>query len=88
MVRLSPLERISKLGVLAGEHELVPQILSTYARFLERAASGKEALLTDLRTDREAARQTSAEGGHFTELMFNLVQKLGGGRRLHRHMLV
>jgi hypothetical protein len=49
---------------------------------------GKDALVERLRGDAEFAKALSKDGGRFTELMFELVQDLGGGRRLHRHMLV
>ncbi len=89
MVRQTPLERLATLPQLAGRPlEAVPKLLATYASYLERADDGKEAMLERLSHDRDFARQISREGGRFTELMFDLVQDLGRGGRLHRHMLV
>jgi len=89
MIELSPLARIQRLEELAGR-ELSPVcgIQSLYAGYLQRSENGRQALVDSLRADREFARQLGEEGGEFTRLMFVLVEELGGGRRLHRHMLV
>lgn len=89
MVRQTPRERLQMLPTLAGRTlDSVPELLETYASYLARADTGKEATLERLREDRDFAREISREGGRFTELMFDLVQDLGRGGRLHRHMLV
>ncbi len=89
MVKLAPLDRIERLPELAKRAlEPVPALLDTYASYLERAGMAKETVLQKLENDPTFAREISNEGGRFTELMFELVQDLGGGRRLHRHMLV
>jgi len=88
MVGLQPLERIAKLPELVDGCGFVPEILSAYGQFLERTEPGKEAFLDQLRSDRAWGREVTMEGSHFTELVFKLVETLGGGRRLHRHMLV
>lgn len=89
MVKQTPLQRLETLPTLAGRKlESVPELLATYASYLARANTEKEATLERLRDDPDFAREISGEGGRFTELMFDLVQDLGQGGRLHRHMLV
>lgn len=89
MVSLTPLERLSGLPGLAGrELPIVEQLLDLYGRYLERNNLGKATLLDKLRSDEEFQVSVSRDGRQFTKLMFDLVQELGGGRPLHRHMLV
>jgi hypothetical protein len=59
-----------------------------YASYLQRTDTSKERLLRQLQDDAEVRAAVSSEGRRFTALMFTLVQELGGGRPLHRHMLV
>lgn len=89
MVGLTPLERLTELPTLAGR-ALAPveELGQIYASYLERSDQGKSAMLEALQRDSALAQQISASGGRFTQLMFELLQDLGGGRRLHRHMLV
>jgi hypothetical protein len=89
MVGLRPLERLSRLPEIAGRSlPALAGLQATYGDYLERMDRGKDALVERLRGDAEFAKALSKDGGRFTELMFELVQDLGGGRRLHRHMLV
>lgn len=89
MVELTPLERLAALEHVAGASlKPVQELRAIYATFLARMDCGKNALVERLRTDAQLAKAFSEEGGRFTELMFELVRHLGGGRRLHRHMLV
>lgn len=89
MVALTPLDRLGALERVARKPlSAVAELQEIYASYLERMDEGKEALVGQLQVDPEFARALSTEGGRFTELMFALVQELGGGRRLHRHMLV
>lgn len=89
MVGLTPIDRLRRLPDLVGhEIKLVDELLSTYRSYLERTGAGKNTLLRQLRHDRSVQGKVSKEGYHFTELMFKLIQELGGGRPLHRHMLV
>jgi hypothetical protein len=93
MVDLRPVDRIQQLGT--GKHQLSEQntekiceLISLYEKYLQRMDLGKKELLEKLKDDETFAKALSKDGGRFTELMFELVQDLGGGRRLHRHMLV
>ncbi len=89
MVELTPLQRLEALETLADRQlSAVRPLLSTYAVYLDRMDLGKHALIETLQVDEKLARALSAEGGQFTKRMFELVEELGGGRRLHRHMLV
>lgn len=89
MIRLTPLERIEALPRLIGrESSLVDQLLSGYGSYLARTDLGKQALLEKLLHDPAVQAEVSEEGQQFTKRMFELVQELGGGRTLHRHMLV
>lgn len=89
MVDLTPLERLGRLPVLAGRKlDVVDQILVVYGSYLDRTKDGKKALMANLQNDRAVQVEASREGRRFTRLMFQLVQELGGGRPLHRHMLV
>ncbi|MBV1856872.1 MAG: hypothetical protein KUG77_00575 [Nannocystaceae bacterium] len=89
MVALTPLGRLGTLEAVAGQPlSAVVELQEIYASYLERMDAGKEALVEGLEVDPDLGRELSREGGRFTELMFALVQELGGGRRLHRHMLV
>lgn len=89
MVGLTPLERLGRLSALAGrEMGRVDRLLKVYRSYLERTHAGKQALLVRLREDRAVHEALSREGHEFTRTMFELVQELGEGRPLHRHMLV
>lgn len=89
MVGLTPLERLGRLSALAGrEMGRVDRLLKVYRSYLERTHAGKQALLGRLREDRAVHEALSREGHEFTRTMFELVQELGEGRPLHRHMLV
>jgi hypothetical protein len=89
MIRLSPVERLRRLPELVGRDlELVDQLLSVYRSYLERTNVAKPQLLHQLQHDADVQHKVPSEGGQFTQLMFKLVQELGGGRPLHRTMLV
>ncbi|MEX1364202.1 MAG: hypothetical protein AB1Z98_13835 [Nannocystaceae bacterium] len=89
MVRLTPIDRIRELPRLVDrELGLVDELLTEYGSFLERTAQGKGELLEQLRRERAVQIEVSQAGDRFTKLMFELVSELGGGRPLHRHMLV
>lgn len=89
MVGRTPLQRLRNLSDVAGRDvPFVDEMLDLYRIYLERTEEGKEAMVVRLREDQPFQRQVSRQGSRFTELMFNLVQELGQGRPLHRHMLV
>lgn len=90
MIALTPIERLRRLPKLAAVNigPRIDEMLSLYARYLERNSEGKDQLLDTLRRDPETQESISKDGRAFTTLMFGLVQELGGGRPLHRHMLV
>lgn len=89
MIELTPLQRLRALPALVGRDlGRVEELLSGYGTYLERTDVGKTALLVRLQQDVEMQRAISRDGRRFTEVMFGLVQELGGGRPLHRHMLV
>lgn len=89
MIQLTPLDRLRRLPELAGcELPEVAQLLSVYRCYLQRTEVDKGILLERLQHDKTAQVEIPREGRMFTELMFRLVEKLGGGRPLHRHMLV
>jgi len=92
MIDMPPLDRLRGLTKLpdvspkAGP--LVDNLLSLYSEYLEHNNRGKEALVEQLENDLDFPRSLSEDGQQFTKLMFELVQELGGGRPLHRHMVV
>ncbi len=89
MFGLPPIRRLERVGELVpAQAERIGAMLDLYARYLERTDEGKAALTARLQADSALAREVSGEGQEFTRLMFELIQELGGGRRLHRQMLV
>lgn len=89
MIALPPVERLRRLPDLVDHPiELVDQLLSVYGSYLEQNNVDKRVLVPQLQHDEALQRKMSQEGGQFTQLMFKLVQELGGGRPLHRHMVV
>ena len=89
MVRLSPLERLEELlDFPATPGDTVSALRDRYVGFLERTEGGKTVLTDSLMSDRRAVEAVSREGTEFTEHMFDLIQTLGGGRKLHRAIVV
>ncbi len=89
MIALQPVQRLNRLPELVGrELALVDELLSVYASYLEQSNAGKAVLIDEMQRDVEVRRRMFREGDAFTKLMFDLVQELGGGRPLHRHMVV
>jgi hypothetical protein len=89
MVALTPTERMCRLPELAGAKlDIVDQMLDLYAAYLQRINMGKPKLLSLLESDTKLQVDVSRDGSRFTKLMFELIQTLGGGRPLHRHMVV
>jgi len=84
MIRLSPLERLERLPKCS----LVDELRTLYGGYLERNDRGKQELLAQLEHDQTEQQLMSRSGRDFTKKMFELVQRLGDGRALHRHMLV
>ncbi|MAQ17242.1 MAG: hypothetical protein CMN30_20910 [Sandaracinus sp.] len=89
MFAMTPLERLRAIATLqprvAGR---IGTMLDLYGRYLDHSAGEKGDLVVRLREDPEFARTTSREGRRFTDEMFDLVQDLGAGNRLHRQMLI
>ncbi|MFO7562963.1 MAG: hypothetical protein R6X02_10005 [Enhygromyxa sp.] len=89
MIELTPLERLRRLPQVAGrELPRVNALLDVYRCYLQRTNVSKAELLHQLEHDPKVQVEVPREGRRFTELTFELVQELGGGRPLHRHMLV
>lgn len=89
MVAMTPIERLEHLRGLSPE--LVPlldALRAGYVRFLERTGQGKTALTDALAHDPGEVEAVSEDGRAFTKHMFDLIQHLGGGRTLHRAMVV
>lgn len=84
MIRLSPLERLERLP----KCPLVDELRALYGEYLVRNDRGEQELLDQLEHDQQEQQLMSKSGRDFTKKMFELVQKLGAGRALHRHMLV
>ena len=89
MTALTPIERLRQLPDIAG-HALprVDELLDVYRSYLERTDRDKEEILSELQHDEQVRVEVPREGSKFTKLMFELIQELGEGRPLHRHMLV
>lgn len=89
MISLTPVERLRQLPDMVGRDlPEVRELLDVYRCYLERTNISKQHLMDQLRHDRQVQQDVPREGRKFTKLMFQLVQELGGGRPLHRHMLV
>ncbi|MEM9691765.1 MAG: hypothetical protein AAGA56_04425 [Myxococcota bacterium] len=89
MVRLTPLERLEWLEQNpATPRDIITTLRDCYKRFLDRIGAGKTALTDALMNDDEIVQAVSREGKQFTESMFQLVEALGGGRTLHRAIVV
>jgi len=89
MIGLPPIERLRRLPeMVERDLEQVDSLLSLYSTYLERTDEGKQHLVEQLIRDSATQTSVSREGRDFTKHMFDLVQDLGGGRTLHRHMLV
>lgn len=89
MVRMTPIERLEHLKSAApNETERLETLRSLYSRFLENTDGGKTVLTDRLKADPGCARDLSDDGKEFTQQMFELIQSLGGGRTLHRAIVV
>ena len=89
MVGMTPLERLLDLREYPDTPvETVDALRDLYLRFLERTEKGKTALTDALMRDESEVARVSAEGREFPRHMFDLVQQLGGGRTLHRAIVV
>jgi hypothetical protein len=89
MIKLTPVERLRQLpGMVGRDLPKVRELLDVYRCYLERTNVSKQQLTHQLLHDDQVQQDVPREGRKFTELMFQLVQELGGGRPLHRHMLV
>lgn len=89
MIRMSPIER---LEALRGKTNVSPQALDEmirlYVTYLERTNAGKQQLTALLSTDPKTVESVSRDGKEFTRHIFELIQALGGGRTLHRAIVV
>lgn len=89
MVALTPVQRLERLREIAPEQApTIDELRAGYVRFLERTGKGKTALTDALARDPAEIAAVSRDGRMFTQHMFELVQQLGGGRTLHRAMVV
>ena len=89
MVHMTPLERLSQIEVPSSDHrDSLDALREIYGRFLERTNGGKTALTDSLRAHPNVAENVSQDGREFTRHIFQLIQALGGGRPLHRAIVV
>ena len=89
-VRQTPLERLECLrGFSASVDRGVDTANARYVEYLEISNAGKPELLRQLaKSDGPLAHRVSTCGNAFTEAVFHLVQEVGGGRPLHRAIVV
>jgi len=90
MVRQTPLERLECLrGFSTSVDRGIQTAKERYLEYLEIANAGKPELLRQLaKSDGPLAHRVSTCGNAFTEAIFQLVQEVGGGRPLHRAIVV
>ncbi len=89
MIASTPIERLKALASLAGRPlPQVDEMLELYAGYLRETDAPKAEVVARLVRDDLFQRQLADAGERFTQLVFELVQELGGGRPLHRHMVV
>lgn len=89
MVQMPPIARLEFLRQIAGSPlGTLDELERLYIRFLERTDGGKTALTDELKADQETVIAVSRDGRNFTRHMFDLIQALGGGRPLHRAIVV
>ncbi len=89
MVGMTPTERLEQLrGNPNAPAETLDALRELYAAYLQRTDGGKTELTDGLRSDATIVRDVSQDGKEFTRHMFHLIQTLGGGRTLHRAIVV
>jgi predicted nucleotidyltransferase len=90
MVEMTPLERLASLvGTSTTVDEMVKSARQLYLKYLEISGKGKEDLLGALAKPEDPLTYEIAKCGNvFSEIIFKLVQEIGGGRRLHRAIVV
>ncbi|MEM9195644.1 MAG: hypothetical protein AAGF12_41135 [Myxococcota bacterium] len=89
MFRLRPIDRLHHVAILQPRSRpRIERLLEVYAEYLERTNDSKVRILERLRTNEPFQREASRASVQFTEEMFHLIQDLGNGNRLHRHMLI
>ncbi len=88
-VRLQPLGRLEELKRFdPGVSGQVDRLGSLYMGFLERSGRGKTALTDQMERDEGEVKSVKGDGREFTKIVFELVQRFGGGRELHRAIVV
>lgn len=86
---LTPVGRLRRVAALQPEVSTrVQAMLELYAGYMERTDAGKKEVLANLQREDDYQRSTSETGRRFTKEMFELIQGLGRGNRLHRSMLI
>jgi hypothetical protein len=89
MFDLTPTQRLQKVAeVQPGVRDRVGTMIDLYAGYRKSTDGAKKDVLRRLDEDRDFQRRTSKDGQRFTEEMFQLIQELGQGNRLHRQMLI
>lgn len=89
MAGLTPIERLEHLRQYPNAPtDTLDALEKLYIRFLEKTNGGKEELTEELERDPKAVEAISRDGQEFTQHMFDLIQGLGGGRTLHRAIVV
>lgn len=89
MVRMTPWERLVHLRSRPGTPTTtVDTLMEEYAMFLKRTDGGRTDLTDKLARDPAEIEAVSRGGREFTKHMFDLIQLLGGGRTLHRAIVV
>jgi len=89
MFELSPIQRLRAIADErpSAKHR-IDRMLDLYSAYLQRSQGDKKKLLARLRDEHEVRATTSNGGLEFTREMYDLVQHLGQGNRLHRQMLI
>ena len=89
MAGMTPIERLEQLrGNPNAPAATLDALRQLYAAYLRMTDGGKTELTDRLRGDATIVGAVSHDGKEFTRHMFHLIQTLGGGRTLHRAIVV
>lgn len=89
MAGMTPIERLEQLrGNPNAPAATLDALRQLYAAYLRMTDGGKTELTDRLRSDATIVGAVSHDGKEFTRHMFHLIQTLGGGRTLHRAIVV
>lgn len=89
MADMTPIQRLEHLRANSiAPAETLDALRRLYVRYLQATDGGKTVLTDKLMADSDVVAEVSRDGRDFTRNMFDLIQKLGGGRTLHRAIVV